>query len=176
MMTPQEIQLLSDSVKIGFPVLGTIVGASIGAISTYFLTKINHRYEYKKELSKRRFDLIIQTATDVTEFEHILGIYATTVSNKIQGFKLAVDFDEAKLNAYSKNQSIRRARMTLKILGLTEAEQKLEKYLILTREMMRFNVNLSKERATELARQISTGPAEFYAALSEEIEASHATH
>ncbi|MFM0000192.1 hypothetical protein PQR57_04090 [Paraburkholderia dipogonis] len=175
-MTPQEIQLLSDSVKIGIPVIGTIAGAAVGAISTYFLTRITHRHEHKEEFSKRKFDLIMQTATDVTEFEHIMGVYTTAVSNKIQGFKLSVDFDEAKSNAHNKSQSIRRARMALKILGLTEAEQELEKYIVLTREVMRFSVNLSKERATELTRQIGVGPSGFYVALSKEIETHQETH
>ncbi|WP_288831061.1 hypothetical protein [uncultured Paraburkholderia sp.] len=110
-MTPQEIQLLSDAVKIGFPVIGTITGAAIGGASTYFLTKTNHRHESRKELTKRRFDLLMQTANDVIEFEHVMGIYATAISNKIQGFKLAVDLSEAQTNAHNKSQPLRRARM-----------------------------------------------------------------
>lgn len=169
-MTPQELSLLSDSVKIGFPVLGTVIGAFIGGISTYVLTRTNHHHESQKELTKRRFDLIMQTANDVTDFEHILGIYATAVSNKVQGFKTVVDFDEARANAHNKSQSIRRARMALKILGLAEAETELEKYIDFTREVMRYNSGLSKERAAELNKLIAYGPSGFYAALAKEIE------
>lgn len=169
-MTPQEIQLLSDTVKIGFPVVGTIAGALIGGISTYILTKLGHKHDRKKELTKRRFDLLMQTANDVTEFELAIGNYSAAVGNKIQGIKSAIDYDEAKTNVHNKNQPIRRARMSLKILGLVDAERELDGYLDSTREIMRFNINLSKDRASELNKIISAGPISFYAALAKEIE------
>ncbi|MBC3832196.1 hypothetical protein H8K33_11790 [Undibacterium amnicola] len=168
-MTPAETQLLSDAVKIGFPVLGTIAGTIIGGVSTYLLSKLGHKHDSKKELSKRRFDLLMQTANDVTEFEHLIGTYATEVSNKVQGLKGAVDFEEAKSNIYKNNQPLRRARMALKVLGLKEAEISLEKYIEITRELIRFGPNLSKERASELAKKIVLGPVEFYEALSKEL-------
>ncbi|MYM36590.1 hypothetical protein GTP38_19865 [Duganella sp. FT94W] len=168
-MPPEEIQLLTDAVKIGFPVVGTIVGTLIGGVSTYFITRINHRHDASKELAKRRFELLIQTANDVTEFENLVGRYATEVSNKIQGLAGALDFEEARKDIYTKNQPLRRARMSLKVLGLKEAEANLEKYVEVTREVIRHGPNLSKERASELAKQIVIGPIEFYESLAKEI-------
>ncbi len=60
--------------------------------------------------------------------------------------------------------------MALKILGLAEAETELEKYIDFTREVMRYNSGLSKERAAELNKLIAYGPSGFYAALAKEIE------
>lgn len=168
-MTPEEIQLLADTVKIGFPVIGTIAGTLIGGISTYVITKLTHRHDAKKELTKRRFEMLIQTANDVTEFEHLIGSYATEVSNKVQGLPGALNFDEARSNIFTKNQPLRRARMALKVLGLKEAEANLEKYVELTREVIRYGPNLSKERASELTKQIVIGPVEFYESLAKEI-------
>lgn len=168
-MPPEEIQLLTDAVKIGFPVIGTIVGTLIGGVSTYFITRINHRHDASKELVKRRFELLIQTANDVTEFENLVGRYVTEVSNKIQGLAGALDFEEARKDIYTKNQPLRRARMSLKVLGLKEAEANLEKYVEVTREVIRYGPNLSKERASELAKQIVIGPREFYESLAKEI-------
>ncbi|MBS1197461.1 MAG: hypothetical protein H6R18_1246 [Proteobacteria bacterium] len=168
-MTPDEIQLLADTVKIGFPVIGTIAGTLIGGISTYVITKLTHRHDAKKELTKRRFEMLIQTANDVTEFEHLIGSYATEVSNKVHGLAGALNFEEARSNIYTKNQPLRRARMALKVLSLKEAETNLENYIELTREVIRHGPNLSKERASELAKQIVIGPVEFYESLAKEI-------
>ncbi|WP_374362814.1 hypothetical protein [Pseudoduganella danionis] len=145
------------------------MGTLIGGVSTYFITRINHRHDASKELAKRRFELMIQTANDVTEFENLVGRYATELSNKIQGLAGALDFEEARKNIYTKNQPLRRARMSLKVLGLKEAEANLEKYVEVTREVIRYGPNLSKERASELAKQIVIGPIEFYESLAKEI-------
>lgn len=136
-MTPQEVQLLADAVKIGFPVIGTVAGTIIGGVSAYALAKLGHRYDSQKELTKRRFELLMQAANDVTEFEHLVGSYTAAVSNKVQGLKSALDYEATKANILNNNQPIRRARMTLKVLGLTEAEAKLEQYIRLTREILR---------------------------------------
>jgi hypothetical protein len=69
----------------------------------------------------------MQTANDVAEFEYLIGSYVSEVSNKVQGLKGALNFEEVRANLYTKNQPIRRARMALKILGLKDAEIKLEK-------------------------------------------------
>lgn len=172
-MTPQEIQLLSDAVKIGFPVIGTVAGAIIGGVSTYFIAKINHRYDALKDSRNKRLELIMQVANDATEFEHVSGIYATAISNRAQGLKVAVDFAEAQSNVHQKSQSLRRARMALKILGLKKAEEELEKYIQLTREIARNHATLPKERIIELAKTISRGPTEFYTAIAKEIEPHH---
>jgi hypothetical protein len=168
-MNQLEIQLLADAVKIGIPVFGTIAGTLIGGISTYWVTKLSHSQDDKKELSKRRFELLMQTANDVTEFEQVIGTYASAVSNKVQELKGGIDFEEARLNILTKHHPLRRARMSLKVLGLKEAELNLEKYLELTREVIRIGPNLAKDRAKELAKLIAVGPVDFYESLAKEV-------
>jgi uncharacterized membrane-anchored protein len=65
--------LLADAVKIGFPVLGTIFGAIVGAASTYFVSKLNHNHDAGKDVARRRCELLMQSATDITEFENRVG-------------------------------------------------------------------------------------------------------
>ena len=168
-MTPQEVQVVADAVKIGFPVFGTIAGALIGGVSTFLLTRLGQRNDAQKEFSKRRFELLIQTANDVAEFEHLIRTYASAVSNKIQGLKDGIDFEEARVGITTKNQPLRRARMSLKLLGLNEASSDLEAYIELTREVVRYGPNLARDRASELAKVIAVGPVQFYESLGREI-------
>lgn len=56
-MTQEEIQLYTDIVKVGFPIMGTVLGGVIGALSTYFITKLNHSNEDRKDAMRRRQEL-----------------------------------------------------------------------------------------------------------------------
>jgi len=49
-MTPQELQILADAVKIGFPVLGTIAGTLIGGLSAYLLKNLVKNMMLKRNL------------------------------------------------------------------------------------------------------------------------------
>jgi len=86
-MTNEEIQLYNDIVKVGFPVMGTLLGGVIGAFSTFLVTKLNHGNENKKEAINKRHELVFQAASDITEFEHLIGVYATALSNDIRKFE-----------------------------------------------------------------------------------------
>jgi gas vesicle protein len=168
-MTSEEIQLYTDVVKVGFPVAGTLLGGVIGALSTYFITRLNHGNEGKKEALKKRHELILQAAKDVTEFEHLIGTYTTAASNHIRKLDSSIDMSQAKHNLLNNNQVLRRARMTLKILGLAEAKSKLEIYIEVTRELIAYGPNLAPERISELAKIITKGPVSFYESLSPEF-------
>lgn len=168
-MNSEELQFFSDAVKIGFPVLGTVFGAVVGAVATYFVTKLNHQKEESKESARRRYELLIQTATDITDFEHRIGKYSSAVSNKVQGLAGAIDFEEARLDVVKNNHPLRRARMSLKLLGLKDSEKHLEDYLVLTREVIRFGPNLTAARASELSKLIVVGPVKFYESLAQEL-------
>ncbi|GAB7213909.1 hypothetical protein [Dickeya oryzae] len=122
-MTQEEIQLYNDIVKVGFPVIGTVLGGIIGALSTYFITKLNHSNDDRKESIRRRQELVLDAAKDITEFEHLIGIYTAAVSNHVRNLEGAIDMEAARQAIVNNNQSLRRARMTLKILGLTDSEK-----------------------------------------------------
>jgi gas vesicle protein len=168
-MTEQEIQLYTDIVKVGFPVVGTILGGVIGALSTYLITKLNHSNEDRKEAIKRRHELVLSAAKDVTEFEHLIGTYATAVSNHVRKLEGAIDMESARLAIVNNNQALRRARMTLKILGLIESEKHLEEYIEVTREVIAYGPNIKPERISVLAKTITKGPVKFYESLAPEL-------
>jgi len=170
----EEIQLYNDIVKIGLPVLGTVLGGVIGAFSTYLITKLNHGNENKKEAIKKRHELVLQIANDVTEFEHLIGTYATAVSNHIRKLDGAINMEAARKAIVNNNQALRRARMTLKILGLTEPESFLEEYVEITREVIAYGPNLKPERISELSKVITKGPIKFYESLASEFSISTA--
>ena len=171
-MTDQEVQLLSDTVKVGFPILGTIFGAVLGAVSTYFVTRLNYSNDQRRAVAQKRLELVLEAANDVTEFEHLAGTYACAVSNHVQGLTDKIDMDEAFRALASKNQSVRRARMHLKLLGLKQAEAHLEEYIELTREVIAKGPHSKMPRISELAKIIAKGPVKFYESLSTEFPGS----
>lgn len=168
-MTSEEIQLYSDIVKVGFPVAGTLLGGVVGALSTFFIAKLNHKNEDRKEILNKRHELVLQAANDITEFEHLIGIYATAISNHVQGLEGAIDMEAARHEIVNRNQPLRRARMTIKVLGLTNSEELLEEYIEVTREVIAKGPNLNAERISELSKIITKGPVKFYESLSSEL-------
>jgi len=174
-MAEQEtVQLLSDTVKIGFPVLGTILGAIIGALSTYFLTKLNYNKQAEKEKREWRLDLIMQIASDVTEFEHVAGLYIASLCNKLRGVEsVTASYDDCKLHLANQSKMLRKARANLKLIGLLHEDSLLEQYVSLVRESNSKGANLKPERARELADIISPGPVKFYEALSSHIASNN---
>ncbi|MCS6160378.1 hypothetical protein [Shewanella baltica] len=171
-MTQEEIQLYSDIVKVGFPIVGTVLGGVIGALSTYFITKLNHSNDDRKESLRRRQELVLEAAKDITEFEHLIGTYTTAVSNHVRQLDGAIDMEAARQAIVNNNQSLRRARMTLKILALTEAEKHLEDYIVVTREVIAYGPKIKPERIAEIAKVITKGPIKFYEALAPELDSN----
>jgi len=174
-MAEQEtIQLLSDTVKIGFPVLGTILGAIIGALSTYFLTKLNHNNQVEKEKREWRLNLLMQIASDVTEFEHNAGQYIASLSNTLRGAgTVTASYDDCKQALSNQSKMLRKARANLKLIGLLNEDKLLEEYVSLVRESHSKGTNLKPTRASELAELISPGPVKFYEALSNHIASNN---
>jgi hypothetical protein len=163
----EQIALFSDVVKIGFPVIGTMFGAVIGAFSTYLITRLNQTHDSKKEYAKRRYEMLTQTANDVTEFEHLICCYTSEAVSCINGRKRDNELHATREALMKNNIPLRRARMSLKLLGLVTAEALLEEYIELTREVVKGGTTISKERIDVLAAQIVVGPTKFYASLSE---------
>jgi anthranilate/para-aminobenzoate synthase component I len=168
-VTSEEIKLLDDLGKIGIPVLGTVLGAVVGALSTFLVTRLNHRNEAAKDRARRRHELLVQCANDIAEFEHLIGTYATAVSNKVQGLEGGINLDDAREAVITKNHPLRRARMSLRLLGFAQASAQFEEYIELTREVIRRGPYLEKQRASELAKAIVRGPVKVYDALAAEF-------
>jgi hypothetical protein len=168
-MNSEEITLISDAIKLGFPILGTLLGGIIGGLTAFFLARLNHKNEKLKDLNNKRINLLIQAATDITEFEDLIGAFATCVANEVVGNSDKARLEETRLAVKQGNLPLRRARMTLKVLGLKEANDKLEVYIEFAREVMSNSVNLEKSRALELNKFITRGPVDFYQCLSNEF-------
>jgi len=77
--------------------------------------------------------------------------------------------DTARQAIVNNNQSLRRARMTLKILGLSDAEKHLEEYIEVTREVISYGPNIKPERISDIAKIITKGPVKFYESLAPEL-------
>ena len=174
MAAQETIQLLNDVVKIGFAVAGTIFGAIIGALSTYFLTKLNHKNQASKEKREWRLNLIMQIASDVTEFEHVAGLYVASLSNKLRKVEaVTTSYDDCKQALSNQSKLLRKARANLKLIGLSKEDKLLEEYVSLVRESHSKGTNLKPERASELAELISPGPTAFYESLSSHIASNN---
>ncbi|OEE91010.1 hypothetical protein [Vibrio crassostreae] len=165
-MTNEEIQLYNDIVKSGFPVLGTLCGGLVGAASTYLLTKLNNDNDEKKDAQKLRNDLLMKTANDVAEFEHLMAIYTTTLANYLREQVDDGSLKTAYLNSFNSNLTLRKARMNLHILGMEASLELLEGYVEATREVLAYGKRLDIKRAIELNQKISKGPILFYQSLS----------
>ncbi|TMP85987.1 hypothetical protein CWC05_15400 [Pseudoalteromonas ruthenica] len=168
-MTDEEIQLYNDIVKIGLPVLGTVVGGIIGALSTFFITRLNHNNENKKEARRKRHELVLQTANDVAEYEHLTSNYVTALGKYIYNNDHTIDIKAAEKEFVSNNKPLRRARMNLKILGLNDSEILFEEYVEVTRKIYTKSVCIDAEELSKLARITSRGPVKFYESLSSEL-------
>ena len=168
-MTQDEYMLISDAIKIGFPILGTMFGAIVGAISAYFVTTRGYKHDLNKLAEQRRHELITETCQGVAEFEHLIATYSLAVTNHVRKLPNEIDMESARQGVIAHNKSMRLARANLKILGLKEAEKHLEEYLEVAREVMRKALYLDPDRAVELNKIITRGPVKFYEALSGQI-------
>ena len=72
-MTTLELEVLQDFVKIGLPIIGTILGATIGAIATYKVTKLSHEKELGKEILVRRMNLIEEIGEEFAKFTDVVA-------------------------------------------------------------------------------------------------------
>lgn len=102
----------------------------------------------------------------VSEFEHLAGKYSASLVNAILKLDGTLNLEECKAAYLAESQSIRKARATLRMLGLEHEHQVLEQYIEYTRELHRHGVYLAKERAEELSKLIVRGPGEFYSSIS----------
>jgi hypothetical protein len=168
-MTPQELALISDAVKIGFPILGTMFGAIVGGVSAFIVTRQSNKNERRNLADIRKYELLTQACQGVVEFEHLVAMFTTAITNRVLDRVVQYDIEEARLNLAKQNSSLRLARAKLKLLGLADAELLLEEYIEASREVVRNGTNLSPQRASELNALISKGPVKFYDALSKHI-------
>ena len=165
-MTQEEIQLYTDIVKSGFPVLGTLFGSVIGAASTYFLTKLNNKNNNKQETQRARNELLMKTANNVADFEHLMTTYTTTLIALSRKKVCINEWSVAERNLNNGYKSLRKAKMALNILGMKKSLALLESYLSFTEEILVFGMEISSESGDELAQKMSNELASFYQSLS----------
>jgi hypothetical protein len=67
------------------------------------------------------------------------------------------------------NYSLRRERMSLKVLDLKDAERHLEEYVELTRELIKFDHNLDKAKGLKRSKLIVVGSVKFDDSLAKEV-------
>lgn len=72
-MPASYLDVVQDAIKIGFPVVGTVFGAMIGAIGTYFVTKLRHANEIEKDVLDRRMTLVEEIAEDFALIADVVG-------------------------------------------------------------------------------------------------------
>jgi gas vesicle protein len=146
--------------------LGTVIGAIIGAVTTLFLSRVNFKNEQTKYAIKEKHELLLQIVTQISEFEHLAGRLAASLSNTVHNLNNTIDLETARTEFHTQSQSLRKARACLKMLGLTTEHELLESYIELTREVYRTNTAIKKERIKDLAPLITRGPEEFYSSIS----------
>lgn len=172
-MESSEIELYSDLVKIGLPILGTLIGGVVGALSTWHLAKLNHDRVFEKEKFQQRISIILKVSDDVAEFEHLAGRYASALSNEIRGAPNVLNLEDCKSALSDNHIHIRKARVNLKLLGLKKAEKSLEEYIELTRDVYSQGMHFDSTRISDITNQIVRGPIKFYEALGEEMASNN---
>ena len=136
-MTTLELEVLQDFVKIGLPIIGTILGATIGAIATYKVTKLSHEKELGKEILVRRMNLIEEIGEEFAKFTDVVAKhYAESELEHSYKIKNEAVPDLVNLNLetiaqmlHDTQPKLKRIESRLLILGLESAYQAILKYV-----------------------------------------------
>lgn len=119
------IEVIDTAVKIGLGGLLTIIG-------TFFVTRLNHKHEYKKEKAKRYFDALEQTSALIEETTHVSLRYWALVNEWVYHGELAPQREEelenTKVNLFNEFKSLTVAESKLLLLGLEKQATLLREY------------------------------------------------
>jgi hypothetical protein len=119
------IEVIDTAIKIGLGGLLTIAG-------TFFVTRLNHNHEYKKEKTKRFFDALEQTSALIEEVTHVSLRYWVLVNEWVYNGKLTSDredeLEKTKVSLFNEFKSLTIAESKLLLFGLGKQATLLREY------------------------------------------------
>ena len=119
------IEVIDTAIKIGLGGLITITG-------TIFMTRLNHKHEFKKEKTKRFFDTLEQISSLIEETTHVSLRYWALVNEWVYHGKLEQqreeELEKTKINLFNEFKSLTVAESKLLLLGLKEEASLLRDY------------------------------------------------
>jgi hypothetical protein len=174
-VSKEELEILSDAIKIGFPILGTILGALIGAVSSFIVTRLKNNEEIKKDILARKLGIIEDVSEDFAVFTDVIAkLYAEsklqheTIIN--QGFAedvVAKNIATIAQMLHDCQPRLKKMESRLLILGVHDACGALTDYL---KEVEKFRDKIasimSSEEFLEFYKSLGNLETKFYSELS----------
>lgn len=119
------LEVIDTAIKIGLGGIITITG-------TIFMTRLNHKHEFKKEKTKRFFDSLEQISSLIEETTHVSLRYWALVNEWVYNGKLEPQREEelknTKIKLFNEFKSLTIAESKLLLLGLKEEASLLRDY------------------------------------------------
>ncbi len=125
-MEMSYLEILDTAIKIG---LGTL----ISGVTTWKVTRLQHKNEDEKERNRRRIDNLEKVASQTQMFCHDAMIYWSRIvdytrkqetSQALSESQLR-DLKEARTKLYSSYENLTSAESTLYLLGLKDSQERL---------------------------------------------------
>ncbi|MFN3770112.1 MAG: hypothetical protein ACK4TD_17215 [Ectopseudomonas guguanensis] len=165
------IEVIDTAIKIG-------LGGIIGFASTYVVTKLNHKHDSRKDITKRHYDALEQVAAHVEVFSHVALKYWALVAECVRvendgrewPKERSEQLDLAKAEYFSEAKNITVAESKLLLLGLESSSVKLRKYTdflkTLRRQYYIGKAGLTEKEMDEAREELLQLRQEFFAELS----------
>ncbi|WP_201288124.1 hypothetical protein [Psychromonas sp. L1A2] len=137
-MATTLIEVADTAVKIGLGGLITLVG-------TFFIAKLNHKHEYKKDRQKRFHDALELVSEQIEEMTHVSLRYWAFVTEWVRNNqkdlgltdKRQQELDKTKIELFDQFKNLTVAESKLLLLGLKVPSQLLRDYGVFLKEMRR---------------------------------------
>ncbi|EKP0303540.1 MULTISPECIES: hypothetical protein [Aeromonas] len=128
-MATTYLEILDTTIKIG-------LGALISGITTWRITKLQHRNDDEKQKKIRRIENLELVAEQVEVFSHHAMIYWTRIvdftrrqeNNIPHNEEQLKELRDARANVYGSYKNLNSAESKLLLLGLTESQQTLRSF------------------------------------------------
>ncbi|HAT1544954.1 MULTISPECIES: hypothetical protein [Aeromonas] len=128
-MAVTYLEILDTTIKIG-------LGALISGITTWRITKLQHRNDDEKQRKIRRFENLEHVAEQVEYFSHHSMIYWTKIvdftrrqeNNAEHSDEQLKELRDARTNVYGSYKNLNSAESKLLLLGLSECQQTLRSF------------------------------------------------
>lgn len=161
------IEVIDTAVKIG-------LGGAITIIGTFLVTRLNHKHEYRKEKSKRYFDLLEQTSSLIEETTHVSLRYWALVNEWVYHGELSPhredELERTKANLFNEFKSLTVAESKLLLLGLIKPATILREYGVHLSKMRSYyfvgKKGLTKDNMAEIRTTLLSKREELFKELS----------